>query len=178
MHWTPRTAAPFFLLLFCATCSSFAQTPVAVPADAEAVADKVYQAHDWKASEAAYSSLTKAAPSNARFWYRLATAQKSLGKYDAALDSFATAEKVGTPRYLSQYAIAETQALEGNPTASFTALDEALKSGYALPDQLSADADLASLHNDPRFVKILEQTKRAQAPCKFGRNFANSILDW
>jgi len=168
MHWTPRNATRCLLFLMFATLSS-AQIPV--PDDPETAADKVYQAHDWKSSEAAYSSLTQKAPSNFRFWYRLATAQKSLGKYDAALDSFATAEKAGTPRYLSQYAIAETQALKGNPTASFTALDEALKSGYALPDQLSADADLASLHNDPRFVKILEQTKRAQAPCKFGPEF-------
>jgi tetratricopeptide (TPR) repeat protein len=168
MHWTPRTAARYFLLLFCVTLT-FAQTPV--PADREAAADKVYQAHDWQASEVAYSSLTKAAPSNARFWYRLATAQKSLGKYDAALDSFATAEKAGTPRYLSQYAIAEAHALRGNSDASFRALDEALKAGYALPDQLSADADLASLRNDPRFAKILNQTRRAQAPCKFGPEF-------
>jgi hypothetical protein len=74
-------------------------------------------------------------------------------------------------RYLSQYAIAEAHALRGNSDASFRALDEALKAGYALPDQLSADADLASLRNDPRFAKILNQTRRAQAPCKFGPEF-------
>ena len=166
MLWTPRAIRFLFLLLF-ATLSA-AQTP---PSDDEAVADKAYQAHDWKASEAAYSSLTKASPSNARFWYRLGTAQKSLGKYDAALASFAKAESAGSPRYLSQYAVAETQALSGNPAAAFTALDEALKAGYALPDQLSADADLVSLHNAPRFAKLLDQAKRAQAPCKFGPEF-------
>ena len=154
MHLTPRNATRYFLLLFFVTLTP-AQTPV--PDDTEAAADKVYQAHDWKASEATYSSLTQKAPANARFWYRLGTAQKSLGKYDDALDSFAKAESTGTPRYLSQYAIAEAQALKGNPTASFTALDEALKAGYALPDQLSADADLTSLHNDPRFAKLLRR---------------------
>ncbi|HET7106738.1 MAG TPA: tetratricopeptide repeat protein [Candidatus Acidoferrum sp.] len=168
MYWTLRSATCCLLLLSCVTLSS-AQTPA--PADTEAAADQAYQAHDWQASEAAYSSLTKSSPSNARFWYRLATAQKSLGKYDAALESFATAEKAGTPRYLSQYATAEAQALKGNPDASFRALDEALKAGYALPDQLSTDADLASLGNDPRFAKILDQARRAQAPCKFGPEF-------
>jgi len=166
MHWTP-SAICFLFLLFFATLSA-AQT---LPPDDESIADKAYQAHDWNASEAAYASLTQKASANARFWYRLGTAQKSLGKYDAALASFAKAESAGSPRYLSQYAVAEIQALNGNPAAAFTALDEALKAGYALPDQLSADADLISLHNDPRFAKILDQAKRAQAPCKFAPEF-------
>ena len=166
MHWTPR-AICFLFLLFFATLSA-AQT---LPPDDESIADKAYQAHDWNTSEAAYASLTQKASANARFWYRLGTAQKSLGKYDAALASFAKAESAGSPRYLSQYAVAEIQALNGNPAAAFTALDEALKAGYALPDQLSADADLISLHNDPRFAKILDHAKRAQAPCKFAPEF-------
>jgi tetratricopeptide (TPR) repeat protein len=168
MHWTPRTAAHCFVFLIFAAVSP-AQTPI--PGEAETAADKAYQAHDWKASEGAYSSLSQKTPANARFWYRLGTAQKSLGKYDAALASFTTAESAGTPRYLAQYALAETQALKGNPTAAFTALDEALKAGYALPDQLSSDADLVSLHNDSRFAKLVEQAKRAQAPCKYGPEF-------
>jgi tetratricopeptide (TPR) repeat protein len=176
MHWTPRATRFLFLLVF-ATLSA-AQTP---PPDDESIADKVYQAHDWKASEAAYASLTQKAPANARFWYRLGTAQKSLGKYQAALASFAKAESAGSPRYLSQYAVAESEALNGNPAAAFTALDEALKAGYALPDQLSADADMASLHNDPRFAKMLDQAKHAQAPCKYGpeyRQFDFWIGEW
>jgi tetratricopeptide (TPR) repeat protein len=167
MLWTPRAIRCLFLLVF-ATLST-AQSPI--PAETEVAADKAYQAHDWNASESAYASLTRSAPANARFWYRLGTAQKSLGKYDAALDSFAKAESAGSPRYLAQYALAETQALKGNSVAAFTALEEALKAGYALPDQLSADADLVSLHNDPRFTKLLDQAKRAQAPCKYGPEF-------
>ena len=178
MHWTPRAAIRSFLFLFLTTFAC-AQTPA--PDNAEAAADRVYQAHDWNASEAAYSSLTQKAPANARYWYRLGTAQKSLGKYDAALASFSKAESAGSPRYLAQYAIAEVQALKGNSAASFTALDEALKAGYALPDQLSADEDLISLHSDPRFAKILDQAKRAQAPCKYGpeyRQFDFWIGEW
>ena len=104
--------------------SSHSPAPKAlVPDDTEAAADKVHQAHDWKASEAAYSSLTQKAPANARFLYRLGAAQKALGKYDDALSPPSPkAESAGTPRYLSQYAIAEAQALKGSPTASFTAL--------------------------------------------------------
>jgi tetratricopeptide (TPR) repeat protein len=166
MHSIPRAICFLFLLFFAAL--SAAQAP---PPDDESTADKFYQAHDWNASETAYSFLTKKFPANARFWYRLGTAQKSLGKYDAALESFAKAESAGTPRYLAQYAIAETQALKGNPAASFSVLDEALKAGYALPDQLASDADLVSLHSDPRFPKILDQAKRAQAPCQYGPEF-------
>src|ERR1700739_35981 len=178
MLWTPRNAIRCSLFLIFVTVAR-AQTPVAD--NSEAAVDKAYQAHDWNASEAAYASLTQKAPSNARFWYRLGTAQKSLGKYQAALASFAKAESAGSPRYLSQYAVAETQALNGNPAAAFTALEEALKAGYALPDQLSTDADMVSLHNDPRFAKLLDQARRAQAPCKYGpeyRQFDFWIGEW
>ena len=92
MHWTSRLAARCLLFLMLATLSR-AQTPATN--DAESAADKLYQSHDWKASEAAYSTLTQKTPANARFWYRLGTAQKSLGKYDAALDTFAKAESAG-----------------------------------------------------------------------------------
>lgn len=170
MHWTPR-AIRFLFLLFFATLSA-AQTP---PSDDESVADKAYQAHDWIGSENAYSFLTKKFPANARFWYRLGTAQKSLGKYDAALASFAKAESAGTPRYLSQYAIAEAQALKGNPTASFTALDEALKAGSPSPTNSPPTRTWLPSTMIPTSPNSSTRPSTPKPPANTARNTASSI---
>jgi tetratricopeptide (TPR) repeat protein len=159
--------------------ASFAQTPGVSPE--VAAADSAYTSGDWKAAEAAYTALSQKDPANARYWYRLGISQKNLGQFDRALTSLAKAESTGAPRYMVRYAFAETQAKQGNPSAAFTSLDEALASGYALPDQMSSDPDLASLRSDSRFAKLLDQARRAQAPCKFApehRQFDFWIGEW
>lgn len=144
-------------------------------------ADNAYTSGDWKSAEAAYTALSQKDPANARYWYRLGTAQKGLGEFEQALASLAKAETAGAPKYMVRYAIAETLARQGNSSAAFTSLDEALAGGYALPDQLASDPDLASLHSDPRFSKLVDQAKRAQAPCKFApehRQFDFWVGEW
>src|SRR6516225_4918637 len=72
------------------------------------------------AAKSAYSELTKKYPDNVRFWFRLGTAQKSLGEFDAAVESFKRAETAGAPKSLVRYALAETQAKKGNTAAAFS----------------------------------------------------------
>jgi hypothetical protein len=59
MHWTQRIAIYSVLFLFFTT---FTRSQSPAPENAETAADRVYQAHDWKASEAAYAALTKSTP--------------------------------------------------------------------------------------------------------------------
>lgn len=156
-----------------------AQAPSAAPEIA--TADSAYTSGDWKSAEAVYAALLRKDPANARYWYRLGVSEKELGEFDRALAAFAKAESAGAPRYMVRYALAETQARQGNSSAAFTSLQEALASGYALPDQMASDPDLTPLHSDPRFPKLVDQAKRAQAPCKFApehRQFDFWIGEW
>jgi len=149
--------------------------------DDPAPADRVYEAKDWHAAKSAYSGLTKKYPDNARFWFRLGTAQKSLGEFDAAVESFKRAETAGAPKSLVRYALAETQAKKGNTAAAFSLLEEALAAGYAMPEQLSSDPDFSSLRSDTRFAALVERAKRAQTPCRYApehRQFDFWIGEW
>jgi tetratricopeptide (TPR) repeat protein len=149
--------------------------------DDPATADRVYEAKDWTAAKSAYSGLTKKYPDNARFWFRLGTAQKSLGEFDAAVESFKRAETAGAPKSLVRYALAETRAKKGNTAAAFSLLEEALAAGYAMPDQLSSDPDFSSLRSDTRFAALVERAKRAQTPCRYApehRQFDFWIGEW
>jgi len=149
--------------------------------DDPAPADRVYEAKDWHAAKSAYSGLTKKYPDNARFWFRLGTAQKSLGEFDAAVESFKRAETAGAPKSLVRYGLAETQAKKGNTAAAFSLLEEALAAGYAMPDQLSSDPDFSSLRSDTRFAALVERAKRAQTPCRYApehRQFDFWIGEW
>jgi tetratricopeptide (TPR) repeat protein len=168
---TPLTAVRCFPLL---------QSPSASLEDTGA-ADRAYASSDWKLAEQAYASLVQKDPANPRYWYRLGTSQKNLHELDQALASFQKAESAGVPKYLVLYALAETHSLSGDANAAFSLLDEALAAGYANADQLSSDPDFAALRSEARFAKILDQTKRAQAPCKCApehRQFDFWIGEW
>ena len=175
----PCFAAIGLLLAFCFPLPAPCQpTP---PAAEESGADRAYTAADWRSAETAYAVLTREHPENARYWYRLGVSQKSLGEFDEALASFAKAETLGVPRFLAQYALAATKAKKGDTDAAFRHLDEAVAAGFAQPDQLASDLDFASLRSDPRFAKLMEQARRAQAPCKYApehRQFDFWIGDW
>jgi len=147
----------------------------------DSAADRAYSSGDWKTAEAAYQGLAAKNPQNARYWYRLGVAQKSLGELDQAIETFRKSESAGVPRHLVRYAMAETQARKGDASAAFSFLEQALNSGYANADQLSSDPDFASLRSDSRFAKLLDQARRAQTPCKFApehRQFDFWIGEW
>lgn len=172
-------AAVALLLLGTFSFPSHSQAQANRPDDS--AADRAYASSDWNSAETAYALLTQQFPANARYWYRLGVSQKSLGKFDAALASFSKAESAGAPRYLVLYAQAETQSLKGNSSAAFPLLDQALAAGYANADQLSTDPDFSALRSDPRFANLVDQARRAQAPCRYApehRQFDFWIGEW
>ena len=175
----PLTTAILLICFLGSPTLARAQSPTGP--DDPATADRVYEAKDWNAAKSAYSGLTKKYPDNARFWFRLGTAQKSLGEFDAAVESFMRAETTGTPKSLIRYALAETQAKKGNTAAAFSLLEEALAAGYRTPDQLSSDPDFSSLRSDTHFAALVERAKRAQTPCRYApehRQFDFWIGEW
>jgi len=69
------------------------------------------------------------------------------------------------------YNAACSWALAGEPTKAFQALDRSIKAGWDDISQLSADADLASLHRDQRWQPLLRKLAAtvAQAEAKLNQ---------
>ena len=57
---------------------------------------------------------------------------------------------------LVTYNLACLEALSGNNEEALVWLEEAVASGYADPEWLQQDTDLASLKEDPRFLELVE----------------------
>lgn len=56
-----------------------------------------------------------------------------------------------------------------------------MQQGYAQPDVMNADPNLAALRLDRRFAKILEQAKKNQRPCAYtaeNRQFDFWLGEW
>jgi len=50
--------------------------------------------------------------------------------------------------------------------------------GYAQPEVLSTDPNLAALHTDPRFAQLVEQAKKNQRPCAYTTENRQLISGW
>jgi tetratricopeptide (TPR) repeat protein len=117
-----------------------------------------------------YSSLTKQKPDNARFQYRLGTAERGNGHYDAALESFAKAKELGAgkglPGFVADYEIASTYAAKGNRSEALRILKDSADAGYAQPARLDSDAEWNAFRQQPEFLALQKTVKHNAAPCE------------
>jgi eukaryotic-like serine/threonine-protein kinase len=76
-------------------------------------------------------------------------------------DVIATAEKTNQPATVAEawYNSACAQAARGKPDEAFADLNHAIKDGLVSPGELSADPELKSLHDDPRFAAVVTEDK-------------------
>ncbi len=131
---------------------------------AEKTADEYYQAEDWPNVESAYGAMIQEQPSNGRAWYRLAVAQRYLGKHDDALKSLDQAEKVGVPISFVGYERAKTFAVSGNKDKAIESLGASAKGGLNSVTLLDAEA-LNAIRDEPEFKRIEKTVARNAAPC-------------
>ncbi len=146
-----------------------------------AAADTAYQAKDWKDAESLYDQLVHARPDNARSWYRLGVCRQGVGQPQQALDAFLKAQALGMPISIVGYNLAIAYASVGQTDKAMEQLTNAVKDGYAQPDQLAPDPGLQSLRQDSRFSPLVEQSKRNQKPCAHNpenRQFDFWVGDW
>jgi hypothetical protein len=157
----------------------------AVPADKnEAAADAAYKSHEWLSAEELYGGLVKRSPDNARFWFRLGTAQRGNKHYTAALESFGKAKEVGAtqglPGFVADYEIASTEAARGDGKRALEILKSSADGGYAQPDRIEKDAEWSALRGEPQFVALAKQVRHNAAPCEDAefRQFDFWLGDW
>ena len=146
-----------------------------------AAANAAYQNKAWATAEPLYEQLTQSQPENARNWYRLGASLQATGKHQQAADAFEKAKVKGAPPPMVEYGLASAYASMGHMDTALQHLSEAVKQGYAQPDQMSADPDLEPLRADAHFPPLLEQAKHNQKPCAYtaeNRQFDFWLGDW
>jgi non-specific serine/threonine protein kinase/serine/threonine-protein kinase len=76
-------------------------------------------------------------------------------------DVIETAEKTDQPATVAEawYYFACAEAAKGRPDEAFADLNHAIEKGLISPGELSADPELKSLHNDPRFDVLVAKAR-------------------
>ena len=145
------------------------------------VANAAYVAKDWSKAAPLYEALTQAHPDNARNWYRYGVSLHGIGKNDNALAAFQKAKALGAPAQNVEYSLAEVSASLGEKDHALEHLAEAMKQGYAQPEQMGASTDFQAIRSDTRFAPLLEQARHNQKPCEStpeNRQFDFWVGDW
>jgi tetratricopeptide (TPR) repeat protein len=138
-------------------------------------ANAAWEAKDWERSAKLYEELSHQKDAPPRVWLRLGASLRALGKTDQALAAFQKATDPGAGMF-ADYGRAATYAGMKDTEKAFAALASAIQQGYNDPAALRADPNLASLHGDPRFEKLVEQAKRNARPCAYAKE--NRQLDF
>lgn len=167
---------PFWIFSLALCCSAVEQ-----PRDLGVAADTAYENKSWREAESLYQQLIQSHPSVSRYWYRLGVSQHHAGHNEQALNTFESAKRKGLASLFVDYGMAEVYASLGRSDRALAALSEAVKKGFAQPDQLTTDPDFESLRTDSGFATLVEQAKRNQTPCEYSaenRQFDFWIGDW
>ena len=117
-------------------------------------AGALLQQGDLQAASVAYAKIVLAQPENAQAWQMLGYSLHMSGDLDRALRVHTKAATFDAVRPIALYNIACVHALQGRADEAFAFLEQAVEAGFNDPNQYGSDADLRSLHSDPRWVAL------------------------
>ncbi|RMH20663.1 MAG: tetratricopeptide repeat protein, partial [Acidobacteria bacterium] len=127
--------------------------PVAGPTLADAIAR--YRARDLEGANELLERIVSAAPEDARAWSFLGQIRRLRGDLDGALAAYQRALAADPERYPAVYGSAVVHAQRGDADRAFELLRQLKRSGRYDLSQITLDADLAGLRQDPRFADLL-----------------------
>src|SRR6202158_1242593 len=168
------------LLLASPPCPASAAPQAGSTNNVAAEAGAAYDAKDWPKAAKLYGELSQSPEAPPRVWLRLGAALRELGRYQDALAAFEKANAAGAALF-GEYGEAAVYTAWKQPEKAFEHLEKAVQQGYAQPDVMSSDPNLASLRSDPRFAKLVEQAKKNQRPCAYSaenRQFDFWVGEW
>jgi len=157
-----------------------AQQPSSSGSPLAAEAGAAYDAKDWAKAARLYAEVSQSPDAPPRVWLRLGAALRELGKYQDALAAYEKANAAGAALF-GEYGEAVVYTAMKQPDKALEHLEKAVQQGYAQPDVLSSDPNLAALRSDPRFAKAVEQAKKNQRPCAYSaenRQFDFWLGEW
>lgn len=113
-------------------------------------------AKEWSEAAALWEKVVEQNPVDGRFWERLATARYSAKDYRNAIPAYERSMELraGFPSNAA-YNIACCYALLGEKEQALKWLERAFDMGFRFLEDSQKDTDLQSLHDDPRFQKIV-----------------------
>ena len=169
------------IALFLASFPIRAAAQAASDSEARAAdAAAAYDSKDWAKAAKLYGELSQAPDAPPRVWLRLGAAQRELGKYPEALAAFEKANAAGAAVF-GEYGEAAVYLAMKQPAKAVEHLEKAVQQGYAQPEVLDSDPNLAALRSDPRFAKLVKQARKNQRPCAYApenRQFDFWVGEW
>lgn len=113
-------------------------------------------AREWSEAAQLWEKIVEINPVEGRFWDRLATARYNVKDYRRAIPAYEKAVELraGFPSN-AVYNIACCYALLGEKEQALKWLERAFDMGFRFLEDSQKDTDLQSLHDDPRFQRIV-----------------------
>ena len=128
-------------------------------------ANRAYQHKNWQEAAAAYESIVTADPASSFAWLHLGISRHKLGQYEQAVAAYKHIEndpQFGAP---ALYREAASIAKLNRNADALILLDKAVDAGFARPEIIQQDPDLAALHGDPSFTKVVDKADSMAHPC-------------
>ncbi len=120
-------------------------------------ADTAFSVKNYKISIREYKKIVDKYPKDAYSWYRLGYSYLVLRRLDEGIDAFSKTILFKFQYPGSHYNLACAYALNGNKEKALDHFEKSIRAGYRRIEDIQADGDLKSLHDEPRYKLILEQ---------------------
>jgi tetratricopeptide (TPR) repeat protein len=119
-------------------------------------AQKASAEKKWTEAVPLWAKLTESNPVNGEYWYNLGNAYYNTGEYIKSIEAYQKQLELKWDNlYNIAYNIACNYALAGQKEPALDWLQKAFDLGFTSFTHAQNDADLKSLHGNPRFTKIL-----------------------
>jgi hypothetical protein len=145
-------------------------------------ANQLFTEKNWAAAEKAFAAVTQSEPANKLAWLRLGTCRQNLRQYELALEAYRHIDNDPSQIGLSAlYREAASLARLNQKANAIVALNKAVDAGLARPEMFKAEADFASLQQEPAFNALLERADAIAHPCSHApehRQFDFWIGEW
>lgn len=146
------------------TCAASMPAQDPVKQDQKALAaelDAAFQAQDWKKTVDLGRKVTTGDPKNGLAWYRFGYALHVQGLLDEAIVAHKAAAEFPKVKANALYNLACAYGLKKDANQACDALEKSIVAGFADLATLEQDADLASVREEARYKKVVEQLKKA-----------------
>ena len=128
-------------------------------------AEELYQNKNWQAAANALDAVTAADPSDALAWLHLGSSRQKLQQYEQAVAAYKHLENDQNFAAPALYREALSLAKLNRKSEALDALDKAVDAGFARPQIMEQEPDLAVLREDPGFAKIVAKADVMAHPC-------------